>query len=327
VKLQSRAARPQDIEQCLALLGDRFLYDEASLKNLGAMWLEILAHDIGCSGVVFEDGRPCRVLAFGFSVAIESARFEAIRAGCAPGIARRLLDDWRAGKQPFLDEAAFSSANASEGVTILGAHQGIVATSDLQFASAVGSTLVEAFTMQHAGLNIKALANEIFGMLPTIAADFGMTLRFDYPPYEADLASMPIERRPFLVTMTREEAEKHPGNLLLNRIFLQFSPRRFALTAPQTRLLRYALEGGGDLTIAEILNVSPATLKKRWARIYEAMEAVIGSAAGGEDGHRGRPRIRRSTSLGLAQELISPDLFGHCRRVCRFCRVTVSVKK
>ena len=42
-----------------------------------------------------------------------------------------------------------------------------------------------------------------------------------------------------------------------------------------------------DAVIAELLTIAPATLKKRWARIYETMETVLEANSRGENGHRG----------------------------------------
>lgn len=287
MKLQYRATRPDDLEQCLALVTDRFLYDEIALRALRAMWLDIIARDVGRSSIIFEDGRPLRVLAFGISVAIERSRFAAIDAGCAPFIARRLLEEWRAGQSAFLDEDAFAAANAGDGINLFVTHSGALETTDPLLGSAILSAVAEAFIGHHTGLNIAAFAHETFGLPKEFAADLGLNIRLEYPAHEDSIAKIPPQRQPILATMTRSQAEKRPGNLTLHQIFLRFTPPLFGLAANERRLLRFALEGEADAEIAEILTIAPATLKKRWARIYETMEPVIGGSARGDDGRRG----------------------------------------
>jgi hypothetical protein len=52
------------------------------------------------------------------------------------------------------------------------------------------------------------------------------------------------------------------------------------------------MEGLPDDEIADISEIAPRTLKKRWADIYAAMEPVTGLSPGGEDGRRGT-EVRR----------------------------------
>lgn len=302
MKLHVRTTRAEDLEQCLALVTDRFLYDDVALRGLRAMWLDIISRDVGRSSVVFEDGAPRRVLAFGFSVAIERSRFEAIDAGCAPFIARRLLDDWRAGRSAYLDECAFAAANAGDGISLLVTHNGSIETTDPTFASAILSAVAEAFIVHHAGLNIAAFAHETFGLPKEFAADLGLKLRLENSLYEDLLAEVPPNRQPLVSSMTRNEAEKRPGNLALHQIFLRFTPPRFGFAAIERRILRFALEGVPDPAIAELLTIAPATLKKRWAHIYETMESVIGANSRGEDGHRGT-EARRHVVLYVRQHV------------------------
>jgi DNA-binding NarL/FixJ family response regulator len=97
---------------------------------------------------------------------------------------------------------------------------------------------------------------------------------------------------PFIMSMTREEAAERPGNLAMNQIFLRFTAPRCRLRLQQRRVLRFALEGTPDNQIAEILNIAPRTLKKRWAEIYAAMEPATGILPGLGTGQRGT-EIRR----------------------------------
>lgn len=287
MKLYGRTTRPGDLDQCLALVGDRFLYDDIALGSLRAMWLELITRDLGRSSVIYDECEPRRVVAFGISVAIERERFAEVDRGCAPFVARRLLDEWRAGVRPFLDEAAFAAANCGDGLCVLATHDGMIETDDPVRVAAILAAVAESFMVQHSGLNIAGFSHESFRFSREFAVEMGLIVRSEYPSYESILAGVPRNRQPFVVSMTRDEAARHPGNLVLNQMFLRFNAPQFAFAATERRLLRFALEGETDATIADILAIAPATLKKRWARIYEAMEAILGSNARGDDGRRG----------------------------------------
>lgn len=290
--LHGRATRPDDLEQCLTLVGDHFLYDKVALRSLRAMWLDIISRDVGRSSVIYEEREPRRVIAFGVSVAVKRTRLAQIERGCAPFVARRLLDEWRIGEKPFLDEMALGAANGGDGLSLLATHDGAIETSDPARRAAILAGLAESFMVQHSGLNIVAFAHESFGFPKEFAADMGLIVRAEYPSYETLLADVPPNRKPLVFFMTREEAARRPGNLALNHVFLRFTAPQFAFMATERRLLRFALEGEADAAIADILAIAPATLKKRWARIYEAMEPVIGTRVHGDDGRRGT-EVRR----------------------------------
>ena len=73
----------------------------------------------------------------------------------------------------------------------------------------------------------------------------------------------------------------------MNTLFLRFTPPLFSFNSLERRLLRFAIEGESDGRIADLLQIAPRTLKKRWAEIYLAMETVTGVPSGGLEGRRG----------------------------------------
>ena len=292
MKLLGRTTRPDDLDQCIALVRDRFLYDEAALADLQKMWQAVLSRDVGRSAVVFEAGDPRRVLAFGVSAAISESRFDAILADGSPFVGQALLEDWRSGKNPFLDEPSFAAANARDGLHVVVMHNGIAETIEARFLPAALALLSENFVVQHRGSNMKAMVHEAFGVPREFPADHGMLFVPYASMHDGRLAELPAERRPMLLSMTREHAERHPGNLVMNQTFLQFTPPQCNLRILERQLLRFALEGIPDDDIAAILRNAPRTLKKRWANVYAAMEPVTAIPSGGDGGHRGA-EIRR----------------------------------
>ncbi len=292
MKLLGRTTRPGDLDRCIEIARDGFLYDDESRADLRRMWLDVLARDVGRSAVVFEAGQPERILAFGVSAALTEARFQAIEASRAPFIGKSLLDDWRRGRDPFLDESAFATANANGGLHVVVSHNGIDETLDARLIPDALAALSENFLTQHAGCKIKAFLHESFGTRPEFAVDMGLRVTPYAPSYATELAGVSPDRKPVILTMTRDDAERHPGNLVLYQTFLRFTPPRCRLANAERRLLRYALEGTQDDAIADILDIAPRTLKKRWAEVYAAMEPVTGISPGGESGRRGA-EVRR----------------------------------
>jgi hypothetical protein len=293
VKLLGRTTRPEDLDQCLAIVRDGFLYDDAARADLRSLWLELITRDTGRSAVVFEANDPGRVLVFGVSAAIDARRFEAILAEREPFVARALLEQWRSGKNPFLDNGTFASANSGDGLYFCVLNNGVSEQLDAADLPAALSALSGEFVIQHAGCNLSGLVHEAFGVPREFATDLGVTITDHAPVYASRVAALPKDRVPaFIISMTRDEAKLRQGNLALNQIFLRFTPPRCALPTHGRRLLRYALEGTPDERIAEILNFAPSTLKKRWAEVYAAMEPVTGIAPGLGNGQRGT-EIRR----------------------------------
>jgi DNA-binding CsgD family transcriptional regulator len=139
---------------------------------------------------------------------------------------------------------------------------------------------------------MKMVLHEAFGVPAQFALDLGLFITPYAEQYDTRLASVPADRIPIVVAMTRAEAERRPGNLVFAQLFLRFSPPQCDLQSTERRLLRLALEGTPDETVADILKIAPRTLKKRWSDVYARMEHVTRLAPGGDGGHRGA-EIRR----------------------------------
>jgi DNA-binding CsgD family transcriptional regulator len=292
MKLLCRNTRPTDLDQCTEIVRDRFLYERAELVALKDMWQNVLDRDVGRSVVLYESSDPQRVLAFGISAAVKDARLATLAVNPAPFVGKRLLDAWRSGDDPFVDESAFAFANANDGLNVIVMHNGIddtIARTHLQDALSV---LAEMFVALHTGSNMKVIVHEAFGVSLEFARDLGFHITPYAAEYDALLAGVPAGRTPILASITRTEAERRHGNLILAQTFLRFSTPQCDLQGAERRLLRLALEGTPDETIAEILQIAPRTLKKRWADVYARMECVTRIQPGGEGGRRGS-EIRR----------------------------------
>jgi len=290
VRLRCRTTRPSDLDQCVAIAADGCLYDRSALVALRTMWLDLLVCDVARSAVVVKAESPERIVAFGIAAAVERRRFDVLKAGCEPFVARRMVHEWCAGGKPFLNEQQYANANAGDGVNVfafpLGVNVDAVDTSDEETARTVFVALVEAFGKQHAGLNVSTFAQELFGWFPKLSRDAEPTIRFYDGTYEERIAQVPVDRRPFLLLKTRTEIERQPTHAWAST-FLRPEAPRFAFKAELRRLLRHALEDESDDALSDVLSLSTAALKKRWLRIYEAMQSVLPSGAQQDCGRRG----------------------------------------
>jgi DNA-binding CsgD family transcriptional regulator len=287
VKLLGRTTQPEDVAQCLHILRDRFLYTEDELQQLSTLWVGLLSRDIARSAVFYSETEPRRILAFGISAPLKKSRFDELLRERAAFITKTLLTEWTLGREPFLDEREYAYANASDGLNVFVLHNGV---SDVLSASEFPSVLLrlsENFVTQYAGCRLQAVAHEAYGVPAEFAIDHGLQLIGYAQEHQRQLLVCPADRMPSLGVMSREHAAQHPGHLTMNMLFLRFAQPRFSFNVAERRLLRFAIEGESDLRIADLLQIAPRTLKKRWAQIYFTMETVTGIPSGGFGGHRG----------------------------------------
>ena len=110
MKLLGRTTQPEDLNQCLETLRDRFLYSDAQLQTLRGMWSGLLSCDIARSAVVIDESEPRRIVAFGIAAPIKQSRFDDIFSDhSSPFITRKLLEEWRSARDPFLDEQEYAA--------------------------------------------------------------------------------------------------------------------------------------------------------------------------------------------------------------------------
>jgi hypothetical protein len=290
-----RRTRRVDLPACLPLISDRALYDEDALRHLASMWNEIIARGIGESAVVFERGPAERIVAFGMSVFIERSYADQLAARPEPFIAREMLRCWRAGRAPFLDESGVARATASDGVDLLVLHQGFAEPWDAGAMGEVRLELAQAFLGTHAGLRFRSFTHEMY---PNAAE--GDAATFGSPSHRAAIAGGFIIRaafepnlsRPepatFVIGITRDEARQQPGHYAPDVMFGWDDRPRYGLDAASRRILKLALDGATDETIAEDLYLSVGAVKKRWRAMFERIETIDPNVFRSADGSGGR---------------------------------------
>jgi hypothetical protein len=95
-----------DIEQCLALTTDRFLYREDQLPPLGRLWSRLIREKTGVPPHVITDpNSPSRVLYFATMAFVDDERADRYHDLSSPKIGYSMAEELGAGGRPFLSRA------------------------------------------------------------------------------------------------------------------------------------------------------------------------------------------------------------------------------
>jgi len=295
-----RRGRLSDLTGCLALLQGRCAYHAATLERLPLLWRK-LCQDATLNFAVVEDQtRPQnrRLLAFGASVFVTDAYMARARAGAKPYLTGRTIQAELEGPSPILHHPrTICTVQAKDGLNLLNLHYAEVKDGlDLEAQQQVRFLIFEAFVAQHKGYRVKEILQEIWDdeiPLPYIVNGWG-PVRSDYPEFCA--SRRPGEPRPYLLGLTRQEADAVPG-WLAAPIFV-WTPPRFGFSPAEQALLAPALGGGTDRDLAHALGLALPTIKSRWRQIYDRVAAVSPELLPDRqevDGRRGDEKRRRLT--------------------------------
>ena len=163
---------------------------------------------------------------------------------------------------------------------------------------AVLEQLFEAFMNSHAGYQIREMISEAYGEEGKALLTGGARLLTDYAAYHGSqgVPLPPPDQRPYLISLTREEALSEYGNRFMP-LFL-YPPSRFFFRAGEQEMLVRALLGGTNEQMARDLHITPTAVKKRWERVYERVSAADPALLSGEgeektEGRRGAEKKER----------------------------------
>ncbi len=212
-----RSFAEDDLDKCLELLVDRFLYDAAHLAALRRMLSHIVASKAGLAGVVADAHTRLQVVHFAVAVFVSDERAEEYQNCKCPGISLRILEDWDSGGSPFLTREEAALANAGAGLNLVVAYYGFSDPGDKRvrfMASELASKLV-------LGLNFRSYTCEAF--VDAKAEGEGMGLRLGYYTDEQlQAAHIPADRAPIVWSATREYAQARSNTNGLGPFFRPF---------------------------------------------------------------------------------------------------------
>ncbi len=198
---------------------------------------------------------------------------------------------------PLLGLEGVGKANAQDGVNVLVTRWETTHSLLPEDEHRVREYLSRQFVTYRQGYNFKEILLEANGEVARRRAlNTGFRVRNDYAAFFHDNpTSVPQDKRPCLLGLTREEALADEGSFA-SHVFAYTPPRFFFKPHEQDLLLR-ALMGATDEEIAPLLEVTPSALKKRWlgifARVAEVDPGLLPDAAPGG----GRGAEKRTTLL------------------------------
>jgi hypothetical protein len=292
-----------DLDQCLALTTDRFLYDRRQVTALREMWSEFIRCGTGLTGVIADPHRPSQIMYFFTAAFVPDQRAERYRALGAPKIGYGMAEEFKGGRRPFLTIDEIADSNAGNGLNAVVTHHGYILRNkvdDERLRAATYGLLAGYLT----GWNLRTYTAEVFAINRLrdgrkMGESLGHHVR-SYPDDALRNAGIPIEEAPILWTSTVKDALAKPVGAWLALLFLSFSPPKFGFSLEEQRMLNFALKGLTDEAIGELIGVPATTIKMRFRRIYDkvrsaaedsGVSAVLGSSHGQTRGAEARRHL------------------------------------
>lgn len=267
-----------DLERCLALTTDRFLYDDTQAQALMRFWARLVNAKTGLPPFVMaEADDPTDVVLFSTLVAVSDARADRYHELRNPKIGHAMAGELAAGHQPFLSREEVARANASGGINLVITHHGV----ELGFDERLRAATYEVARRYMTGWNLRSYTNEVFAEnAERDGKQMGEALGFRVKQYTRDVldaAGLAPEKQPWVWLATRQDALARPAGLPLAMLFLSFSVPKFGFGPVEQDMLNFALEGLTDESIAEAMGTSLSTVKKRFRTIYEKVQDSLDS--------------------------------------------------
>jgi DNA-binding CsgD family transcriptional regulator len=293
-----REVTESDLDACIIILTERFLYGPEQLKSLRRMWFEIVQQSRNVSALV-TDVRTSRVLYFFITAFVTDERAASYHSLTRPKIALAMAEELRDGSRPFLDTDAIARANAGEGLNIVVLNYGVAPelyeAGNEELLEQIRAVSYECWRRNLLGWNLRTFTNEVFSVFQRDGKEMGEALGFiprRYTDEQLDEVGIPREKQPWLWIATRDKVLEQEAGMSTATMFLSFVPPKLRLSLAEQEILRLALEGHTDELIAARTAASVSTIKKRFRTIYaKAKDAEIDSDAaqnGAEpDGNRG----------------------------------------
>ena len=308
--LMYRPTRAEDLNACLGLIQEAPLFDHMERPRLLRLWRETLARRCAESAVIYDEKRPSGspIVGFGLSVFVTDEFAHEAKTQLPPYLDKH--HRWARGRSPLLDFDAIRKANSGAGLHLLIMHHGVLENSlTPDEVSHARILLFDAFRAHHRGYRLKDFIDEVYGEaeLERYTAR-GPKLLTDYEAFfrSGAVSPAPPGRHPYLIGATREEALAREGTYTFE--VFSYVPPRFRFTPEEQELLHHALLGLTDSELGHALHAALATVKKRWASIYDRVasadhELLLGTAEGvSSEGRRG-PEKRRRLLVYLRQHL------------------------
>jgi hypothetical protein len=254
-----REAREADLLECLDIeprhRGDEIVGREQAL----AIWKELLRTRAFHSCVIECASLPGRILGFGASVFVTADFATREIENPKPGVNDRLFAGIANGEPVVRAEADLYNTGVDaplDDMTLYGSWvDGVLSTEQL---NEVQMLLASVFVELHAGYRHNRLFNECVGRAQCEFVGSSGVWRTVKEYAECDRQ---------LSVMTRKDAFSVSGSIAAS--LFQYHEPILGLRDSQKHLLAEALTRRSDSELAKRMNLSPATVKKRWQSLFE----------------------------------------------------------
>ena len=253
-----REVREADLLECLAIeprhLGDEIVGRECAL----AVWRELIRSRSFNSCVVESASLPGRILGFGASVFVTREFATREIEDPMPGLNSRIIASIANGASVVRPEADLYNACADQPldvVTLFGNWiDGLSAEQVRQIQTAFPMSFIEA----HLGYRLNRLFQENIGRAQCGYIESSGVWRITKRYTDCERA---------LAVMTRSDAFSVSGSIAAS--LFQYQEPILGLRDGEKHLLVEALTRRSDDELAKGMNLSPATVKKRWQALFE----------------------------------------------------------
>jgi hypothetical protein len=294
-----REVAESDLDDCLLIATDRFLYEPEQLIALRRLWFEIIAQSHYVSALMTDARDSSRVLYFFFITFVTDERATGYQSLVRPKIAYTMAEELRCGVRPFLDVDAIARANAGDGLNLVVLNYGVAPefyeAGNEELLEEIRAASYECWRRNVRGWNLRSFVNEVFSVFQRDGKEMGEALGFTprgYTDQQLAEAGIPREKQPWLWIATRSKVLEQEAGMSTATMFFDFTPPRLRFSAEERELLRLALDGQTDESIAENTAASLATIKKRFRTIYAKVQDAeidwdVGHNGALSDGNRG----------------------------------------
>lgn len=300
--LTSRPARPADFENWLRMERACFGFDDDTPAGARREWDMLFsprARGSVLTLVVADTGREYRdsMLGFGAAALVTDSFVHWLLGHDTPYLNGYLADPPAGCPAPLLSETELRAANGGAGLCAIVTHwawaEDIL---DARAALRVRTFLRDRFLEVHGGFNLNRVLIEVIGAEARSRAEAaGCTVVNSYDAYYARRSETPEEMHACLLGATREDALRQDGAAIA-AVFVYTRPR-FHFDPAEQEFLCAARSGLSDEELCQTLFISPGTVKKRWAGIYDRVDIIdptlLPQAAGSVRGAEKRRRLLR----------------------------------
>src|SRR5579862_75775 len=114
--LTYRPATEEDVESCVGLIMEAFIYGPAIKPRLAATWRSWLRSGLMQMTVLEDETRPPQIrrVAFGNSVFVADSFMREVRAGLPPYVSAQITERYLVGKSPILEPNSVKKASGAD---------------------------------------------------------------------------------------------------------------------------------------------------------------------------------------------------------------------